>query len=393
MTTLAQKIQAILSENKEDITEAKSAEELLKAASSYEGGKGGKEDKEPDEDDNEPDEDDEESDDTDTSKDKAEVKEELTTVPGTGKSLVNTTDTKGTSTDAKAASQQSKYNKGTKQGKLSPVGDADAKEDKASMETTKIKAGYSDMSSMSKLKAEAFEALFSGETLTEEFKTKAEAIFEAAVEQVSESKIKALQEEYQLQLTEAVEEVKGELVEQIDGYLDHVVEQWMEDNAVALESGIKVEMVSSFMNNLKQVFEEHYIEVPESKTDVVEEQAQAIETLQIELAEANAIAEAAKNEANVLKCEAIIAECSIGLTAIESEKLYSLAENVEFDTDEEFAAKVNALKEAYFKAGTSAKTKSQDTTNQTTVVSESHSDVNAVLKALRQDSKLIKSSN
>lgn len=294
---------------------------------------------------------------------------------------------------SKTAKMIAKYNKGTKQGTLQEPPASGSKDETAASETSKITAAYKT-SAMPKLKEDAFEALFSGEQLSEEFKAKAEAIFEAAVEQVAEAKVQELQEEYQLQLEEAVEEVKGELVEQIDGYLDYVVEEWMQDNAVALESGIKVEMVSSFMENLKSVFEQHYIEVPESKIDVIEEQAKTIEKLQAELDEAQEAADRAIVESMVLKCEAIIAEAKEGLTAIEADKLQSLAENVEFDTEVEFARKVKALKESYFRKGSKLDEANITTQDSTTVITKkTHDDVIAVLKALHQGNKIVRSSN
>lgn len=384
--TLEEKIKAILGEAKGD-----ALSKLAQDYDKYDNDKNVPSDEDDEDNEKDAEDKDDDSSDTDVSKDKASVKEDVTSVPGTGKSLVDAESQ--LSGAEKTSKMTAKYNKGTKQGTLSAEGQSGSSDEKASSETAKIKSNYKQ-ESMPKLKAEAFEALFSGESLTEEFKVKAEAIFEAAVAQVVEERMEALMEDHQQQLTEAVEDVKGELVEQIDGYLDYVIEQWMEDNAVALESGIKVEMVSSFMENLKTVFEDHYIEVPESKIDVVEEQKQAIEALQAELAEAKDVATAALTEASLLKCESIIAEQSAGLTAIESEKLYALAENVEFDTEEEFAAKVKALRESYFKAGSAAAmTKTQEPTKADSIT-ESHSDVAAVMKVLRTDSlKLIKSSN
>lgn len=387
--TLEEKIQAILGEAKGDA--------LKTLAKDYDDADDKDEkDSKDSEDQNDNDDDEKDDEDTDVSKDKAEVKE--SSVPGTDAVLGTKASEKLKDAESqlsgteKTSKLTSKYNKGTKQGKLSAEGQSGSSDEKASSETSKITSAYKT-DAMPKLKAEAFEALFSGETLTEEFKVKAEAIFEAAVAQVAEERIEELLEEHQLQLTEAVEEVKGELVEQIDGYLDHVIEQWMEDNAVALESGIKVEMVSSFMENLKSVFTEHYIEVPASKVDVVEEQAQTIEKLQAELAEAKEAQEVATNESSVLKCDAIVAEAKSGLTDVQAMKLQSMAENVEFDTEEEFAAKVSLLKEAYFNKDIAVKTKTQDTTKADSIV-EAHSDVEAVMKVLRNDSlKLIKSSN
>jgi len=291
----------------------------------------------------------------------------------------------------KTAKIKAKYTttKGEKLDDISKGGEVDPK---AKEETAKINDKYVS-GSQEKLKEEAFSALFTGETLTEEFQLKAKAIFEAAVEQVSEAKIEELQEEYQFKLDEAVEEVKGELVEQIDGYLEYVIEQWLQDNAVALESGIKVEMMSSFMENLKSVFEQHYIDVPESKVDVVEEQASHIEELEKQLLEAQELTQQADIEVQIMQAEAIIAEAQSGLTAIEAEKLYSLAENINFETKEEFKSKVDVLKESFFRKQLSADDKEISQEKAETVTESKHSDVEAVLKALRQDSKLIRSSN
>lgn len=328
-------------------------------------------------------------------KDKVSVEEE--SIPGLGAELHQDPEyTSGKEAEAKLVAKQAgtQMKTGPAMEKEAEVSDGGTKDTTAKLETAKIVAKQTH-EPMGKLKAEAFEALFSGETLTEEFKTKAEAIFEAAVSQVAEAKVEELQEAYLVQLDEAVEAVKGELVEQIDGYLDFVVEKWMQDNAVALESGIKVEMSSSFMEKMKNVFEEHYIDVPESKVDVVEEQANLISEMEAELADLREVAEKAQAQAQVLQCEAVIAEYQVGLTAIEAGKLHSLAEHIEFETEEEFEAKVKTLKESYFSKGGSIAIKI--TTQESTPVStmnESHSDVAAVMRVLQESQlKLIRSSN
>lgn len=319
-----------------------------------------------------------------------------TSVPGTGKSLVDTSASE-LSGDEKTSKMTSRYNKSTKQGKLEDAPKGGSSDTQADADNKKIKAGQHN-SAMEKLKAESFEALFDGEELTEEFKTKAEAIFEAAVDQIATQKISEaidqLEEEHQQQLVEAVEEVKGELVEQIDGYLEYVVEQWMQENEIALESGIKVEMVSSFMEGMKKLFEDHYIDVPESKLDVVESQAAEIEVLKEELESAKEEAEKAIIEAKVLKCEAILAELSEDLTVMEAEKLYALAENVDFDTEETFADKVKVLKESFFRKGAKSVDNAQETLAEIKEAAK-HSDVDAVLEVLRKKDgiKLIRSSN
>ncbi len=231
---------------------------------------------------------------------------------------------------------------------------------------------------------EHISALFDGETLTEEFITKAEAIFEVALNDLLEERMEQIQEEYQQQLGEAVEEVKGELVEQIDGYLDYVVEQWIDDNAVALESGMKVELVNSFIDGIKNVFQEHYVDIPEDKLDVIEEQATKIEFLESELSSIREEKEIAQKEAIVLRCNEIISDLSEGLTAIETEKFTSLVESVEFETEDEFESKAKTIRESYFKKGSNVD--SQDVTKKKEITESKATDdvVAATLNVLQK---------
>jgi hypothetical protein len=217
---------------------------------------------------------------------------------------------------------------------------------------------------------EHMDALFNGEELSEEFQTKAATIFEAAVEQVAQARIDALTEEYaqevvalqeemEVKLNEAVEEVKSELVEQIDGFLNFVVEQWMEDNQVALESGMKVEMMNSFIDGLKNLFSEHYVDLPEEKLDIVSEQANEIETL-----ESDATKLAEKNqqlyaELVALKSALVFESVSDDLTDVQKEKFSSLVEKIEFTTDEEYTSKLETMKENYFPNGQTIETKQE----------------------------------
>lgn len=385
---LEDKIRAILAEGKKDLkAESDKADK--------DSNKGSDDEKKPDEDD---------KGEKDSSqpvafkggkKDKVKVEEE--SIPGLGVELKgDATYTSGVEKEGKLVRLQksTQMKTGPAMEKETEVSDGGAKDTTAKLETSKIVAKQTH-EPMGKLKEDAFEALFSGESLTEEFKAKAEAIFEAAVSQVAEARIEALQEEYLVVLDEAVEAVKVELEEQIDGYLDFVVEQWMQDNAVALESGIKVEMVASFMKGMKNVFEEHYIDVPESKVDVVQEQANQISEMEAELVELREVAEKAQAQVQVLSCEAIVAEYQVGLTAIEAEKLHSLAEHIEFVTDEEFEAKVKTLKESYFsKSGSIARKITTQESAPVSTMNESHSDVAAVMRVLQDKQlKLIRSSN
>ena len=185
-------------------------------------------------------------------------------------------------------------------------------------------------------------------TLSDEFKAKTAVIFEAAVKTKLSEEIDRLETEYAEQLAEEVETAKTDLVEKVDSYLDYVVEQWMEDNKLAVQSGLRAEIAEGFMNGLKDLFTESYVEVPESRVDLVDEIATAHEEL--EEAHNKAIADVMdlKEQLNGYKREAIIREAARGLAETQVEKLTSLAESVEYTSEEDFAAKVATLKEAYF---------------------------------------------
>ncbi len=215
---------------------------------------------------------------------------------------------------------------------------------------------------------EHVDAMFSGQELSEEFKEKASTIFESAVAAVVEERlaeeVEAMQEEFQVKLDEAVNAVQGELVEQIDGFLNHVVEQWIADNAVALESGIKVEMVSGFVDGLKNLFKEHHIEVPEDKLNVVEEQAGQIEELQTALVTIDEAHDAVVAENISLKRKLVLASVAESLTMTQRDKFAGLCESVEFVSEEDFAKRLQTIKESYFpvsKSGATEQIKEEST--------------------------------
>ena len=192
-------------------------------------------------------------------------------------------------------------------------------------------------------------ALISEEaTLSEGFKDKAATIFEAAIKSKLSEEIDRLEEKYNEELAEEVASTKADLVEKVDSYLNYVVEQWMEDNKVAIESGLRTEIAEKFMGSLKDLFTESYIEVPESKVDLVDELAAEVEEL--EEAHNTAVAKALEmqDELEVLKRDAIIREAASGLAETQVEKLKKLAEDVDFEDEETFAQKVATIKESYF---------------------------------------------
>ena len=185
-------------------------------------------------------------------------------------------------------------------------------------------------------------------TLSEEFKAKTAVIFEAAVKQKLSEEIDRLETEYQQQLDEEIQTTKSDLVEKVDGYLNYVVEQWMEDNKLAIQSGLRAEIAEGFMDKLKDLFVESYVEVPESKVDLVDELAEANEELeeQVNIATAKSIELA--EELQGYKREAVIREASRDLAETQVEKLRSLAENIDFEDEDTFATKVKTIKESYF---------------------------------------------
>lgn len=198
--------------------------------------------------------------------------------------------------------------------------------------------------------SEDMDALFAGESLSEDFKSKATTIFEAAVHARAEEVIAETEATLTEQFEEAVEQIKEDLAAKVDDYLNYMVEEWVKENEIAIESGLKSEIVEDFINGLKNLFTEHYIDIPADKVDVVEELTAKVEELESSLNEQiNASVELSKTINEHKKNEAIHAVCE-GLTQTQVEKMKSLAEGVDFTTEQEFADKLNTLKESYFKA-------------------------------------------
>ena len=199
---------------------------------------------------------------------------------------------------------------------------------------------------------EDIEALFADdETISDEFKSKVSTIFEARVN----DRISQLEEEtearYAGMLEEAVESIKQDLTEKVDDYLSYIVEQWMEENQIAIESGLRAEMTEDFIAGLRNLFAENYIDVPAEKVDLVEELAAKVEELEGKLNEeidrgvsyAKALVESRKSELTREVCE--------GLTDTQVEKIKSLAESVEFSTEDEYKEKLETIRENYFPSG------------------------------------------
>ena len=207
---------------------------------------------------------------------------------------------------------------------------------------------------------EDVDALFADDsTISEEFKSKVSTIFEARVEDRVSQIQEQIETEYAGMLEEAIETVKADLTEKVDDYLSYVVEQWMEENQIAIESGLRAELTEDFIGGLRNLFAEHYIDVPAEKVDLVDELAGKVEELESKLNEeiergvsyAKALVESRKNE--------IAREVTEGLTATQAEKIKSLAESVEFSTEDEYKSKLETIRENYFPSGAKKATEDQ----------------------------------
>ena len=198
--------------------------------------------------------------------------------------------------------------------------------------------------------SEDIDALMQGEELSEEFKDKAATIFEAAVVARATPIVEEIQAELMEQFEVALEEVKEEMAAKVDDYLNYMVQEWMSDNELAIETGLKAEITEEFIEGLRNLFVEHYIDIPTEKVDIVEEMTSKLEELEDALNEQiNKGIELSKELNEQKKIEAIYTACE-GLSQTQVEKLKALAEGVEFTTEEEFADKLSTLKESYFKA-------------------------------------------
>ena len=205
---------------------------------------------------------------------------------------------------------------------------------------------------------EHLDALFTGEELTEEFKEKASTIFEAAINEKATEVEAELHEQFEATMAEAVEDLQKEVTERLDDYLGYVVEEWMKENELAVERGIRTEIAEDFITGLKSLFKEHYIDVPEEKYNVLDDltnQTKDLESKLNEQIEKNV--ELTKTNSEFSRAS-LVSEVSADLAETEKEKFVSMAENVDFDSAEKFKEKLETVKESFF-----PKTKSEITEN------------------------------
>ena len=252
---------------------------------------------------------------------------------------------------------------------IQEVKDKEDKEEMMSMKAMKMKKAEmepKDKEEMMKMKKASYhkeetedetidvsadvDALVKDEDLSEEFKSKAATIFEAAVNSKVKEAKKKMQAGYEEKLKEESEKAKGELVEKVDSYLAYVVEEWMKENELALERGIKGEIAEDFISGLKTLFEEHYISVPDEKYNVLEDQASKIDSLQKKLdEEIEKNVELNKDNSEKNRAQ-IVSEMGDDLADTSKEKFNKLAEEVEYTNEKDFRAKIQTIKESYFGA-------------------------------------------
>jgi hypothetical protein len=198
-------------------------------------------------------------------------------------------------------------------------------------------------------------ALLGGEELSESFKEKAKTIFEAALKsKVGEIK-EAVEAQYEQKLLEEVEEIKEALAERVDAYLEYVAEEWFVENELAIEHGLKTEMTESFLSGMKGLFEEHYVSIPEDKYDVIESMVEKLDEMEEKLNEQIEKNISLNKRLAESVADGILDQVSEGLAVTQKEKLASLAESVEFESEEEYREKLEMLKESYFPAGKTPK--------------------------------------
>jgi AcrR family transcriptional regulator len=232
---------------------------------------------------------------------------------------------------------------------------------------------------------EDVEALFAGEELSEEFKQKAITIFEAAVKAKMQSEIARLEEAYADTLEEEVQTIKEELSSNVDDYLNYVVEQWVSDNEVAIEAGLRTELTEDFISGLRQLFAENYIDIPEDKISVVEELGNKVEELESKLnEEIERNVELTKVLSESMKTE-VMHSMTEGLTATQAEKLKQLAENVDFVDADSYATKIQTLRESYFPSSVKAQSeldKIESGTEGQTMIAEENNPMSKYVRAL-----------
>ena len=224
-------------------------------------------------------------------------------------------------------------------------------------------------------------ALLEGEELSEEFQNKARTIFEAAIKtKISEVKSE-LQEQYEKTIVEEVASVKAELAERVDAYLEYVSDEWMSENKLAVEAGLKTEMTDSFLTGMKSLFEDHYVTIPEEKYDVLNSMVEKLDEMEGKLNEQINKNVALNKRLAESTSDVILADVSEGLAVTQKDKLATLAENVEFDGEDNYREKLVTLRNSYFPANPGAPTEKSENLSEGTETGHQQPAVTGVMES------------
>ena len=267
-----------------------------------------------------------------------------------GKAVVKPTDPDGQTAADKVKKVSDQVNKDAKDGSLpKDQKPASMKEEEAEIEGEEIAEDKEESTEMNIDLSDDVKALVSTDAdLSEEFKEKAATIFETAVKTRIQEQVKVIEAQYEKKLSEETETIKEAMTEKVDSYLNYVVEEWMKENELAVERGIRTEIAEDFITGLKSLFKEHYIDVPEEKYNVLDDLTNQTKDLESKLNEQIEKNVNLTKEVSELNKREAIAEVSEDLTDTETEKFISMAENVEFDSAEKFKEKLETIKESYF---------------------------------------------
>jgi Mg/Co/Ni transporter MgtE len=236
-----------------------------------------------------------------------------------------------------------------------------------------------------------FDAIFDGENLSEQFKEKMKIVFEAAVNEKVTQITEALTTEANSILEEEIQKVTSQLTEKLDDYLNYVIEEWMDENKLTLEEGIKVDVAESFLTGLKELFETHYVQIPEGKNDLLDSLQERTDELEAQLNEK--INESIELNKQLLEyqCNMTFLESTDGLTDTQIEKLASLTEGLEYNSVEQYTEKLNVLKETYVKQMSSNRIKplfeSFEETTDKTIAAPASDSMSVYMSALNRQAK------
>ena len=230
---------------------------------------------------------------------------------------------------------------------------------------------------------EDLKALIEGEELSEEFQDKARVIFETAIKTKVEEIKEELQESYAAALVEELETIKGGLIERVDSYLEYVSDEWIQENALQVEAGLKTEMTESFLEGMKGLFEEHYVTIPEEKYDVLNSMVDKLDEMEGKLNEQIERNVALNRRLAESTADVIFADVTEGLADTQKEKLATLAENVEFESESDYREKLGTLKESYFptKSTSTPKSTSENLSEEVSTDEVASQEVNPQMQA------------